>query len=100
MVFDCVVGIFLRILTGRMLGYVCNARLWDLAGCLPLAERAGFVCKNYDGTYLTCDANASFQLADSGGKRWQLLKTTVIAANERNADYIIGASTPAEGKSP
>ena len=98
MVLDCVVGVFLRILRGRMLGYICNAKLWDLAGCLPLAERAGFVCKNYDGTYLTCDANASFQLTEPGENRWQLLKTTVIAAGDQTADYIINGSTPAEGK--
>jgi myo-inositol-1(or 4)-monophosphatase len=97
MVFDCVVGVFLRILKGKMLGYICNAKLWDLAGCLPLAERAGFVCKNYDGTYLTCDAAASFQLTGPAETRWQLLKTTVIAAGEERADYIIKGSTPAEG---
>lgn len=97
MVLDCVVGVFLRVLTGKMLGYICNAKLWDLAGCLPLAERGGLTCKNYDGTYLTCDAGEAFQLESGDGKRWQLLKTAVIAANEQNAGYIINGSTPAEG---
>ncbi len=97
MVVDAVVGVVYRVLSGRMLGYVCNAKLWDLAGSLPLIERGGFVCRNFDGGSLSCDAAGSFDFSP-GPRRWHLKKTTVIAANDETAAYIIAGTTPAEGK--
>lgn len=90
---DTAVGVFHYMMQGKLLGYVSDLKIWDIAGCLALMERGGFTGRTYDGKTIGCDAIAAFHLEPSP-KRWRMRQTTVFAANLEIIEYIQRYSQP------
>ena len=75
------VGSLFWLVTGRVTAYCGDFKLWDIAGMLPILERAGFAVLTTDGKNRQLSGNLAdnmFDLAD-GKVPWKV-KTPVIAA--------------------
>lgn len=99
MVWDSAVAVFAYLLRGRMLGYVANLKLWDVAACLAFTERGQFVSRDYHGNSVNCDISDSFYLDSSDQEdRWRLRNTTVFAANHESLKYILNHTIKDDNK--
>lgn len=98
-VWDSAVAVFAYLLRGRILGYVANLKLWDVAACLAFTERGKFVSRDYHGNSVSSAIGDSFYL-DSEAKedRWRLRNTTVFAANDESLEYILNHTTEDDNK--
>lgn len=95
-VWDSAVAVFAYLLRGRVLGYVANLKLWDVAACLAFTERGEFVSRDYHGNSVSCNIGDSFYLDSESQKRWFLRNTTIFAANNEALEYILNYTS--EGK--
>ncbi len=78
------VGSFYWLLTGRLLAYCGDFKLWDVAGMLPILERAGFALVLADAKRRELSGNLAdgmFELAP-GARRWRV-KAPIVAAGDR-----------------
>ena len=91
------VGDYAAMFSGRTLGCFHAAKLWDLAGGLPLLRNAGFAICYQDGTEFDFDVVKSdaFQLVP-GERRWRHRKTIVIAPDADIAGKIWAGITLTE----
>lgn len=86
---DSAVAVFAYLLRGRVLGYIADLKLWDIAACLAFAERGNFVSSTYQGQPVNCDVADSFYLDSTDLQRWRLRNTTVFAPNPQTLEYIL-----------
>jgi len=83
------VGSYHYLLRGHLLGYVQHAKIWDLAGSLPLLKAANFINIFRDGEEIDLALNnRQFQLQAEGPKRWALRQFAVAAPDRQTANYI------------
>jgi fructose-1,6-bisphosphatase/inositol monophosphatase family enzyme len=83
------VASFQHLIFGRILGYVIGAKLWDIAGALPILERLGFVIIAGTGEKVTTNiCDGSFDLDFTSGKCWSLKGYAVAAPDLSSAEYI------------
>lgn len=67
----CAIQALAWVLLGRVMGCIGHMKLWDVAGVLPMLERAGFVARLADGAPLTTDlADGAFLLEAGHPERW------------------------------
>ncbi|NLF18834.1 MAG: hypothetical protein GX595_16505 [Lentisphaerae bacterium] len=67
----CAIQALAWVLLGRVMGCIGHMKLWDVAGVLPMLERAGFVARLADGAPMTTAvADGAFLLAAGHPERW------------------------------
>ena len=83
------VASFQNLFTGRLLAYVAGAKLWDVAGAIPIIERGGYQAINNRGQHITADiGNGCFNLDLDDPHCWYLNGHAVIAPDKSTIDYI------------
>jgi len=67
----CAINALAYLMLGRLMGCIGHMKLWDVAGVLPMLERAGFVARLADGAPMTTDVvDGAFLLAAGHPERW------------------------------
>ena len=81
------VGSFYWLLTGKVSAYCGNFKLWDIAGLLPIMQRANYPVLSVEEPHipLDCDLNKDmFELTDTPD-RWRVRVPIITACNKSTA---------------
>jgi fructose-1,6-bisphosphatase/inositol monophosphatase family enzyme len=88
------VASFQNIFTGRLLAYVAGAKIWDIAGAIPIMARGGYLAINNCGQHITQDINnGCFNLDLDDPCCWYLKGHAVVAPDESTINYIYNHMT-------
>ncbi|MHB9138213.1 MAG: inositol monophosphatase family protein [Victivallaceae bacterium] len=83
------VASFQNLFTGRLLAYVAGAKIWDIAGAIPIMARGGYQAINNRGQHITPDVNnGCFNLDLDDPRCWHLNGHAVAAPDESTINYI------------
>jgi fructose-1,6-bisphosphatase/inositol monophosphatase family enzyme len=83
------VASFQNLFTGRLLAYVLGAKIWDVAGAIPILERGGYSGINSKGLRIAPDIrNGCFNLDLDDRRCWYLKGHAIIAPDEATINYI------------
>lgn len=83
------VASFQNLFTGRLLAYVAGAKIWDVAGAIPIMERGGYLGVNNHGQQITSNIlNGCFNLDLNDQHCWSLNGHAIIAPDEMTINYI------------
>ncbi|MBN2451430.1 MAG: hypothetical protein JXR77_13645 [Lentisphaeria bacterium] len=75
------VDVLTGLMFGRVMGYIGHMKLWDLAGVLPLLQRAGIEGRLLDGTPITAAIASDVLVLEPGHpERWALRSDCVFGA--------------------
>jgi fructose-1,6-bisphosphatase/inositol monophosphatase family enzyme len=87
----CAVVPMTYMLLGRFMGYLGAVKLWDIAGCLAMIDRAGYSCKLESGRPIGTEVNGSiYNLEPDNPRRWFLKERMICASSQETADYVMG----------
>ncbi len=88
---SCAVVPLTYLLLGRIMGYMGTLKLWDIAGCLALLDRAGFICLLKNGVEIgNRVTDEIFRLDPDDPKRWYLKDRLYCGASREVIDYLTG----------
>ncbi|MBN1687432.1 MAG: inositol monophosphatase family protein [Spirochaetales bacterium] len=86
----CAVFPLTYLLLGRISGYMGTLKLWDIAGCLALLHRAGFVCVLQEGGDLGPEVtNDIYHLEPDDPRRWFIRSRVFCGASREMIDYLL-----------
>lgn len=86
----CAVVPLTYILLGRYMGYMGTLKLWDIAGCLALLDRAGFYCVMQNGLEVGCKVtNDVFRLEPDDPRRWFIRDRLYCGSTKEVVDYLL-----------
>lgn len=86
---SCAVVPLSYMLLGRYIAYMGTLKLWDIAGCLALLSRAGFICEFQDGTILGNDVTETiYHLEPDHPRRWYIKERLLCGATREAVDYL------------
>ncbi len=85
----CAVVPLTYMLLGRYMAYLGTLKLWDIAGCLALLTRAGFICEFPNGTVLGTDVTETiYNLKPGHPRRWYFKEKLLCGATREAVDYL------------
>jgi len=87
---SCAVVPLTYLLLGRYIAYLGTLKLWDIAGCTALLNRAGYTCMFENGDVLGADVTESFyNLEPDHPRRWWLKERMLCAGSPDAIDYLL-----------
>lgn len=83
------VASFQHLISGKLLGYIVGAKLWDIAGALPIMEKLGFCIIGNNGKDITTNIkDGSFNLELNSDQCWNLNGYAIAASELSVIEYI------------
>jgi hypothetical protein len=90
----CAVVPLTYILLGRFMGYMGTLKLWDIAGCLALLDRADFSCVLQNGMKVGNGVTEDiFRLDPDDPRRWFVKERLYCGSTQEVVDYMLKGIT-------
>jgi fructose-1,6-bisphosphatase/inositol monophosphatase family enzyme len=84
------VASFYNIFNGKILAYVADLKLWDIAACLAIIKHSKNVIHTPNNNKLSVKIdNTFFDLEPTSSRRWQLRDFAIIAPDENTVNFIL-----------
>ena len=85
----CCVADYAALFSGRVLGACHSAKLWDVAGGMPILKNLGYCACYRDGSMFDLNiAGSGDFLLEPGERRWRHRRTVVLAPDAAIAEHI------------